>query len=367
MKIKTRLAWADAAIAAVLFTAFVYVFYLVAAWGISDHLAEGIFKDYVVGPGIHLEALIMGLGFGALLSMINRLFESQGLRRLPFAYIILIKTGLYLASLALIAVLVNLALILFFLSSEHVAALRQTVTRRFAVSGALWITGSILAINFIFEVRRKIGPGKMMAFVIGHYQKPRMEDLVFLFLDLKGSTAIAEQLGPKEYSRFLRRCFHDLTDIILTYGAEVYQYVGDEVVLTWPAKGPEHREQCMETFFAFEKKLRERGAWYEKHFGIQPAFRGGVEEGSVTATEVGDIKREIAYHGDPLNTAARLLELCKEFGRDLLVSGSVRKSLINRGGFLTEWQGDLLLRGKSAKVSVYSVSPAQPSTAVGGA
>ena len=42
---------------------------------------------------------------------------------------------------------------------------------------------------------------------------------------------------------------------------------------------------------------------------------------------MGGIKREIAFHGDALNTAARLLELCREYDAPVLVSGRVRKSL----------------------------------------
>ena len=89
---------------------------------------------------------------------------------------------------------------------------------------------------------------------------------------------------------------------------------------------------------------------------MYPLFRGGVEAGPVTATEVGDIKREIAFHGDTLNTAARLLDLCKEFGQDLLVSGSVEKAVSESPGFVTQWQGEIALRGKRNKIPVYSIN-----------
>ena len=78
--------------------------------------------------------------------------------------------------------------------------------------------------------------------------------------------------------------------------------------------------------------------------------------GTVTVAEVGDVKREIAYHGDPLNTAARLLELCKQFGRSILITGEFEKAISRSPDFLTEWQGELTLRGKSEDVAVYGVS-----------
>ena len=65
--------------------------------------------------------------------------------------------------------------------------------------------------------------------------------------------------------------------------------------------------------------MHSRKALYEKKFGVVPIFRGEIDVGAVTATEVGDIKREIAYHGDPLNTASRLLELSKDYGHMLVI------------------------------------------------
>ena len=356
MRAKTKLALEEAGATAFLFTAAIYLYYLTAAWGISDYLADGIFKDYVQGPGVHLEALITGLGFGLLLFVVNHIAESNRLRRLPFGYIILLKTGLYLVSLALVGILVNIVLLLFVISGEEAAALRETVTPRFAISAGVWIIFSILVINSILVVRRKVGPGNLVALLTGRYQHPHLENRLFLFLDLNGSTAIAERLGPKEYSRFVRQCFHDLTDIVLHYGAQIYQYVGDEVVLSWLAGNPEATTRCIHSFFAFEKKLREKKDWYDRQFGVYPLFRGGVEAGPVTATEVGDIKREIAFHGDTLNTAARLLDLCKEFGQDLLVSGSVEKAVSKSPGFVTQWQGEIALRGKRNKIPVYSIN-----------
>jgi len=358
MNSKTKLAIEEGLTGTLLFTAFIYLYYLISVWGISDYIIEGAFKDYVLGPGVHMEALITGLGFGLFLCLVNRLSETQRVRRLSFGFIILIKTVSYLLCLTLVYFIVNIILRLFFLTGEEIAALTQTVTPRFLISAGLWLITSILAINFIFEVRKKIGPGNMIAFLTGRYQHPRLENRIFLFLDLKGSTTIAEQLGPKQYSRFLQHSFHDLTQIVLDFGAQIYQYVGDEVVLTWPTKWPQYRELCMKTFFAFENKLQDRRDWYEKQFGLHPIFRGGVEEGSVTATEVGDIKREIAFHGDPLNTAARLLELCKEFEKDILVSGTVGKALENSSYFSTERQCETILRGKEAAISVYAVFPA---------
>jgi adenylate cyclase len=138
-------------------------------------------------------------------------------------------------------------------------------------------------------------------------------------LDLKSSTTIAERLGPEKYSYFLRQCFHDLNEVVITRGAQIYQFVGDEAVLTWPNQNSDSASRSLGVFFDFKDTLGSRKAFYENTFGVAPLFQGGIDSGNVTATEVGDIKREIAYHGDTLNTAARLLELSKDYGQNLVI------------------------------------------------
>jgi len=356
MKTKNRIVLRDGIIILVLFTMSVYLYYLVTAWGISDYLAENAFKNYVTGPGVHWEALILSLSFGLLLAVVNAWSDGPRVRRLPFACIIFLKSLLYLVSLAFALACVLLAFHLFLFSPAELDSIIGSVTPRFLISSSVWLTTCILAINFVMEVRRKVGPGNLSALLTGYYRHPRIEDRIFLFLDLKASTTIAERLGPEKYSRLLRQCFYDLNDVVLTYRAQIYQFVGDEVVLTWPNQDPDSPSRSLRAFFNFKEKLRSRKALYEKRFGVVPIFRGGIEVGAVTATEVGDIKREIAYHGDPLNTAARLLELSKDYGHMLVISGKMKAEISSSEEFIIEHQGEIRLRGKTERVAVYTVS-----------
>ncbi len=49
-------------------------------------------------------------------------------------------------------------------------------------------------------------------------------------------------------------------------------------------------------------------------------LKAGITSGEVTATEIGVIKRSIAYHGDVLNTAARIQGECSKLNKELLIS-----------------------------------------------
>jgi len=181
------------------------------------------------------------------------------------------------------------------------------------------------------------------------------EKRIFLFVDLRDSTSIAEKLGHLAYSKLLRHCFHDLTDIVIKYRAEIYQFVGDEVVLSWDVQTGLDTSNCVKTFYAFEKKLKINHRYYMEHYGVFPEFRAGMDLGVVTVVEIGDIKREIAYHGDVLNTASRLQEQCKKFGKKLLVSEHVKSHLNEQNGFILDDIGEMDLRGKHKSIRVFSV------------
>ena len=81
-----------------------------------------------------------------------------------------------------------------------------------------------------------------------------------------------------------------------------------------------------------------------------------MDEGVVTVTEVGDIKRELAYHGEVLHTAARLEKKCNELKRDLLITETLNKQLDHNSGYVNEFAGEYKLRGKEHKEKVFGVS-----------
>ena len=358
MKAPQRIVLDEAVIGVVFLAVGWYTYYLTAVWGMLDYVGNGAFRSYVTGPGIHVEILISALGLGVLFAVVNRIAEVPVLRQRSVGHIILVKGGLYAASVAVVVLVIHAVFVLFFFTWEELQALWVAMSPRLLTSLGAFLLLSFLGLAFLLEVRRKVGPGNFAALLTGRYHRPREEDRVFLFLDLKGSTAIAERLGHSRYSQFIRHCYHDLTESVLSFQAQIYQFVGDEVVLTWPQASGRAGKRSLDTFFAFQERLEEKREWYRNEFGVSPEFRAGVEGGYVTATEVGDIKREIAFHGDALNIAARLLELCREYDAKVLVSGRIQESIATVPGMSTTLQGEIMLRGKTEPVAVYGVERA---------
>ena len=215
----------------------------------------------------------------------------------------------------------------------------------------------VAVLLFFVQLDRLLGPGVLLGLFMGRYHRPRTEERIFMFLDLRGSTAIAERLEPGRYFEFLRRCFGAMSEPILASKAEIYQYVGDEVVLTWRMRTGLEEASCVRVFFAIEAQLERRGAEFLTEFNAAPEFKAGVHAGEVIAAQIGDLKREVAYSGDVLSTAARIQSLCNELGHRLLVSRTVFSRMHLGSDFEIESLGPIPLRGRVEEVELFGVAP----------
>jgi adenylate cyclase len=78
----------------------------------------------------------------------------------------------------------------------------------------------------------------------------------------------------------------------------------------------------------------------------------------ITVTEVGDIKRELAYHGEVLHTASRLEKLCNKLEKNILMTEDLHSNLPARNGYNIVPVGEFQLRGKEGKEKVYGAKRA---------
>jgi adenylate cyclase len=333
-----------------------YLYFFVGYWGVQDLLKEGIIREYLFSWHVHLEIILQALLFGILFNMVGTIADKTRISRMSFGKIIIIKSLLYAFSIIFAGVMVFLFFYIFRLKPiNELDLMKASLTIPFFISITIYIVFSILLINFLLQVNRKFGPGNLLKLSIGKYHQPKIEKKIFLFLDLKNSTGITEKLGNNKYSQLLQNCFQDITDIVLKYRAEIYQYVGDEAVLTWDTKNGFKDLNCIKLFFAFELKLQSRREFYLKHFDTMPEFRGGMDMGNVTVAEVGELKREIAYHGDVLNTASRIQGKCKDFEKKLFISEHIINEIPKLDGFEILKISDVELRGKHNPLDIYAI------------
>ncbi|MEZ4887917.1 MAG: adenylate/guanylate cyclase domain-containing protein [Chitinophagales bacterium] len=294
--------------------------------------------------------LFAGIAFGSL----SYFIEKNVVKRTTFGQAILFGVFTYL-----------IAIILFISFGMRVISLVVGIELNWETYKQFVFTKQILLfifycflvgfiVDFVKQIDKKFGPGNLWRMLKGEFYHPKEDEKIFMFLDLKDSTRIAEKLGHLLYSEMIQDCFQDL-EVVQEYHAEVYQYVGDEAVLTWSKEVGIENSNCLRAYFDFKKRLLDRSAYYEKKYGLIPQFKAGLNCGKIVVAEVGEIKREIAYHGDTINTAARIQGQCNELEKSLLISEFLKNCLASHNGFLIEHVGNLLLKGKVETVNVYSV------------
>ncbi|MEO0572375.1 MAG: adenylate/guanylate cyclase domain-containing protein [Bacteroidota bacterium] len=219
----------------------------------------------------------------------------------------------------------------------------------------LYMTFSALVLSFIQIANDKFGKGVFLKMLFGKYKEPKEEERIFMFLDLKSSTAIAEELGHLKYSQLIQDCFYDLNEIVTNYDAEIYQYVGDEAVLSWPYQKGLSNNNCVKLFFAFRQKLLDKKEYYHSKYGTSPEFKAGLHGGVLMVAEVGVVKKEVAYHGDVINTSARIQAECNTHKVPILISEKLLMDLEIGSFFSTKHLGNVLLKGKQKKVNIHTL------------
>ena len=183
-------------------------------------------------------------------------------------------------------------------------------------SGNFWfgfIYSAVLSVlmNLVFGIANLIGPRALLNFITGRYHAPVEENRFVLFVDIAGSTGLAERLGGIGIHRFLDRTFRLLTVAVVDYsrrGAELCRRRGDRDLA-----GTRRRDRLPSAALLHgdARELSRASSQFEREFGASPRIRGSLHFGPVIVGEIGDIKRAIVFNGDVMNTAARLEELSR--------------------------------------------------------
>ncbi|MBT7665116.1 MAG: hypothetical protein HN608_09345, partial [Rhodospirillaceae bacterium] len=100
------------------------------------------------------------------------------------------------------------------------------------LDNGFWLDVLIAFIVFIvvalfMQIRPLLGPGIMWKVMTGRYHRPQKERRIYMFLDIKNSTAMAEDLGDERTHALISEVFFDADRQITDFGGEVLSYNGD--------------------------------------------------------------------------------------------------------------------------------------------
>ncbi len=309
-------------------------------------------------PRVYLSQLLLaGLITGILYAAVDLITDAPRYQRWAFWRLIVLKVSLHVGIIAItLIVLILSRMRLGLLNPDEVQFGWSDIlsNKSYHVFIVLFFITSFI-VSAYEQVSQKFGRGVLLQMMLGKYHRPQEADRIFMFVDLKSSVRLAEELGHIKYSQFLQDCYYDLNTQLDRYKARVYQYVGDQAVIHWiPEDGLEYNN-CINFFFAFTERLKERGDHYRETYGVIPVFKAGAHMGKVTIAEVGVRKRSIAFHGDTVNTTSRIHDQCNNYGQRLLVSKELLSRLADPGKLRYVYIGDEILKGKHHHMEIYGV------------
>jgi adenylate cyclase len=215
-----------------------------------------------------------------------------------------------------------------------------------------WLALFIVTQLYI-EINEKYSPGIFIDIILGKYITPKIENRIVMFIDLKDSTPTAEKLGHQEYFLFIREFIYDVSMALIEHNGRIYQYVGDEIVVSWMFS-KKNVNNSLQSVIEARKNIQRKSEYYRRHYNQVPEFRVGIHIGEVTVGEIGIIKKDLAMSGDTMNTTARIRSACTELNQKFIVSSQfIEQSQLE--SFQSESLGKVDLKGKAEEIELYAL------------
>lgn len=312
----------------------------------------GVYGALLAPSGSVGIGLLVGTMNGLAVTLLEIFLQDRGaaiLRRLPLVLVLALRTAVY-AGVFLATGMAAKSLVATMAPELLNSGMAMAPSLPFSLAVAF-------GLNFFFVLSGLLGLRILIALATGRYRRPRSEQRIVLFLDLHDSTRHAERLGDEEFHRFLNQVFFNISDPVLAAGGEIYRYVGDAIIITWPFTHGARDAACIACFFAIEDAIARRRSDYLRAFDAEPLLRGAIHAGTLVVGEMGDLKREIVMLGDTMNTAARIEEVCRTTGRNFLASAAILNAIPRLPpDVASEELGEVALRGREQDVKLFALS-----------
>jgi adenylate cyclase len=317
-------------------------------------LEQGTSKIYPFINGV-LAGLVIGLVIGCyeIYLFHPRLHQSSFLR------LLFLRVTIYMVTITLVILVIvtinrayrhDQSFFEALISEESQIYLRDGKFER-AIAFTFFIS---LTANFTRLISFKIGRGMLLNFILGVYHKPQLVKRAFLFLQIKNASPILEQFNIELYHNFLNRIYQEISLAVMRNHGYIYEYVDNQIIAYWKSNKQPAWEQHLVNCYTEIKFMMDTEPYFKETFNLTPVIVGAAHGGEVIQAEIGELKTEIVFQGDVLNTTSRILALAVNSNSDLIVSDYLIDNLQQAKYNLVPLE-KTLLQGKHHEINLYAL------------
>ena len=328
-------------------------------------LKTGLISAFVTAAFMYLfyypgwQSIAAGLCIGFFIPVILSFYSNNIVRKhLTKTNLLVLLTLNTIVHVIVIFVIAVIFVVVFYMKGNFEVIFKDFTflySRLFMIGMGFGLSLALI-FNFFYILNTLIGKNILGKLFIGMYRKPIEVDRVFMFLDIKSSTTIAEQIGHLKFLSLVNDFFYDIAEPIYQTKGEIYKYVGDEAIITWKTKDAVLDANCIRCFYLIQETIQRKADFYQNKYGVVPGFKAGLHGGLAVTGELGYTKREIAYMGDVLNTTARIEEACKTFNEHLILSEYLVSKMNQQKIYNFSEIGKSKLRGKEKEMILFKIS-----------
>ena len=302
----------------------------------------------------------MGILVGLLLALLELYFFARGAKRLKFIWLLSLRTFLYFVLITVIIFNVTVVTQMILDDLGYIETIKGEFIQEYLFSGR-FLTAVLatlvfaFSINFVRMISRKMGQGMLKSYIQGTYYAPVHQARIIMFVNLANSKKIVQELGPHKLHKFLNDLFYDFTIPVVTNSGIIYEYIEDLVVITWSIDKGLRKANCIRAFFDIQETINGNKEKYLENYGFIPHIQAGLHTGSVVRAEIGEVKTQIVFHGDTMNTTSRILGKCGELKTGLLASDQIVRMIGLPRIYSKRSVGEIELRGKQEPIKLFEI------------
>ncbi|MBC3757380.1 adenylate/guanylate cyclase domain-containing protein [Hyunsoonleella sp. SJ7] len=186
--------------------------------------------------------------------------------------------------------------------------------------------------------------------------KPTNRPVTVLFADLKGFTKMCEEMDPTVVVTVLNGYFRCMSKVLTKHHGQVTELIGDGILSLFGAlkNNPWQSQDAVKAALEMREALKEYNKELRAKSFPELSFGIGIHKGKVLAGVMGNYElSKFGVVGDPINVAARVEALTREFQSDILITEDIKKELDER--FILKKMKPAMVKGKSKPIITYTV------------